>query len=84
MAACLPFTCTFKPHFISLSPDLILLIDVDECAMGVHTCDQICNVSTDGWYNCSCRDGFTLDQDEHTCNGVCQGVRWGHYKPVLV
>ena len=46
------------------------LIDVDECAAEeLNNCDQMCTVTGDGWYNCSCEDGFTLDQDGHTCNG---------------
>ena len=51
------------------------LTDVNECAADeLNNCEQICNVTSDGWYSCSCEDGFTLDQDGHTCNGVCMCV----------
>ena len=44
--------------------------DVDECELGKDNCDQICSVDGDsGWFNCSCRDGFFLSQDGHTCTG---------------
>ena len=47
-------------------------VDVDECAAeGLNNCDQICTVTGDGWYDCSCEDGFTLDKDGHTCAGEC-------------
>ena len=33
---------------------------MDECAVeGLNNCDQICTVTGDGWYDCSCEDGFT-------------------------
>ena len=51
---------------------MIIIIDVDECAVeGLNNCDQICTVTGDGWYDCSCEDGFTLDKDGHTCEGEC-------------
>ena len=55
-----------KHCFITAAHDCT---DVDECAAGLHDCDQICTVTSDGWYNCSCEDGFTFDQDKHTCEG---------------
>ena len=34
--------------------------DVDECQLGVHTCDQHAGcVNTIGWYECSCNVGYT-------------------------
>ncbi|XP_028647295.1 epidermal growth factor-like protein 7 [Erpetoichthys calabaricus] len=40
--------------------------DVDECAVGSHGCSQRCR-NTPGSYQCSCRDGYQLDSDGHTC-----------------
>ena len=40
----------------SLSPD------TDECGLGTDAChqDAICT-NVDGWYSCTCRDGFSGD-----------------------
>ena len=48
---------------------MIILIDVKECGTEQDNCDQICSSNTDGWYNCSCIEGYTLDNDGYTCNG---------------
>ena len=42
------------------------LTDIDECALGV--CDHNC-VNSVGSYTCSCRTGYQLNVDGHTCNG---------------
>ena len=42
--------------------------DVDECALGLHNCDHICN-NTQGGFSCSCQDGFLLYLDEASCTG---------------
>ena len=53
-----------------------LSTDVDECATeSLNDCDQECALTVDGWYNCSCKDGYTLNQDGHTCDGACVYVR---------
>lgn len=44
------------------------MIDIDECADGTSGCDQQCT-NTEGSYRCSCRDGFYLGLDDHTCIG---------------
>jgi hypothetical protein len=33
--------------------------DIDECALGIAGCDQIC-VNTEGSYHCECNTGYTL------------------------
>lgn len=38
--------------------------DMDECALGVHTCDHAC-VNTAGSFDCRCNAGYT--QDGSTC-----------------
>jgi hypothetical protein len=38
--------------------------DMDECALGVHTCDHAC-VNTVGSFDCRCNAGYT--QDGSTC-----------------
>ena len=42
--------------------------DIDECAVGSHNCEHICN-NTVGGFNCSCRDGFLPSHDEASCTG---------------
>ena len=42
-------------------------VDVDECE--VSPCDQICN-NTVGAFECSCNEGFRLDEDGRTCDGA--------------
>ena len=46
------------------------LKDVDECGEDIDNCSQNCS-DTLGSYQCICNDGYTLDSDEHTCNGLC-------------
>ena len=44
------------------------LAEIDECAEGIHNCDQICH-NTDGSFTCSCRQGYQLARDRTTCLG---------------
>ncbi|KAH9524463.1 hypothetical protein Btru_054653, partial [Bulinus truncatus] len=39
---------------------------IDECSVGSHTCSQVCH-NEKGYYTCSCKDGFMLHPDNHTC-----------------
>lgn len=48
--------------FSSLLPET----DVDECAEGNGGCQQTC-VNMMGSYECHCRDGFFLSDNQHTC-----------------
>lgn len=41
-------------------------IDVDECAEGNGGCQQTC-VNMMGSYECHCREGFFLSDNQHTC-----------------
>lgn len=47
-------------------PSLFLGADVDECAEGNGGCQQTC-VNMMGSYECHCRDGFFLSDNQHTC-----------------
>ena len=42
-------------------------LDIDECEFS--NCSQICN-NTEGSYQCSCKEGFTLLPDNTTCHGT--------------
>ena len=46
----------------------VIFIDIDECAENTDNCSQNCS-DTLGSYQCVCYDGYTLDSDQHTCNG---------------
>ena len=42
--------------------------DIDECATGNGGCDHICT-NTVGSFYCTCRPGYTLQEDGFTCVG---------------
>ena len=42
--------------------------DINECANS-NPCEQNC-INTDGGYNCSCKNGYTLNEDGYSCNGI--------------
>ena len=44
------------------------LLDIDECATNSGGCDHICN-NTIGSFECSCEDGYKLQDDGAMCSG---------------
>ena len=36
----------------------------------MDNCSQVCT-NTEGGFTCSCRDGYTLEEDGPFCEGVC-------------
>ena len=60
-------TCWFLLHFINAF--LCPIPDLDECTMGVHSCEQSCH-NTPGSYSCSCEEGFQLRTDKRHCIGM--------------
>ena len=48
---------------------IFLLIDVDECYNNQHNCDHVCG-NIVGSFNCSCQNGFILQPDGRTCEGM--------------
>ena len=49
--------------------DIILLsLDIEECANGLHGCDHHCH-NNHGSYTCSCRIGYRLQGDGRSCEG---------------
>ena len=42
-------------------------LDIDECAVDSHNCEQMC-VNTPGGFTCACSTGFTLI-NETACGG---------------
>ena len=43
--------------------------DIVECDDNNGGCSQICN-NTEGSYECSCRNGYVLDNDQSNCSGT--------------
>lgn len=60
-------TCWFLLYFINAF--LFPIPDLDECTMGVHSCEQSCH-NTPGSYSCSCEEGFQLLADKRHCIGM--------------
>ena len=50
----------------------LFFVDIDECVSGTHECQQICkNMDCEGSrYECSCYEGYTLNNDSLTCSGI--------------
>ena len=56
-------------RFMLVSLDFYSLPDYDECTDNNGGCDQICS-NTIGSFFCSCGDGYMLDVDMISCNGI--------------
>ena len=48
---------------------IIFDTDIDECSKNTDNCSQICT-NTDGNFTCGCYNGYLLDTDGTTCNGM--------------
>ena len=48
--------------------NLIINLDIDECAEDTDDCTQLCSNDV-GSFTCSCNTGYRLASDTHTCNG---------------
>ena len=45
------------------------MIDIDECDLNTHNCDQVC-LNNVGSFSCDCGFGYELGGDGTTCNGM--------------
>ncbi|XP_062848643.1 calcium-dependent serine proteinase-like [Trichomycterus rosablanca] len=50
--------------------------DVDECWENDIECSHFCHNHMGG-YSCSCKPGYFLDKDQHTCRANCTEERFG-------
>ena len=48
---------------------MLLYADIDECAEGIDSCDQMCT-NENGSYSCSCGSGYRLLSDGHGCHDI--------------
>lgn len=49
--------------------DDFIITDVDECASGLHNCQQVC-VNTIGSFECGCKVGYSLRESLRECEGA--------------
>ena len=59
----------YKMHRSSFCVDTA---DIDECLTGQDNCDHVCANNIEGSFNCSCNEGYALNEDGHTCDGMCR------------
>jgi len=45
-----------------------VIIDINECENEKGGCEHSCQ-NADGTYQCSCDNGYTLNDDKHSCTG---------------
>ena len=48
---------------------IFVVADIEECETNNGECQHNCN-NTDGSYYCSCNNGYFLNDDKHTCDGI--------------
>ena len=57
-------------------------IEINECASSSSPCEHSCT-NTDGSFQCSCNNGYLLDDDGRSCDGTYVHV-FGNGKYVLL
>ena len=82
-------TCKLRVHTVSVLHGcvcvcvcVLLCADIDECTENTDGCSQVCTNSI-GSYECSCRLGYRLDADQHTCNGKYTHAQYTLYLTVI-
>ena len=55
----------------------LLITDIDECSVLNGLCDHYCN-NTPGSYYCSCKIGYKLDSNKHSCYGNKSTVMYAY------
>ena len=51
---------------------MIVYTDINECDRR-NRCDQLC-INTKGSYRCGCHKGYSLMDDEKSCEGLCKEI----------
>ena len=67
-----------------LFTDCKSLIDIDECALNMDDCDQLCVDDLES-YHCECYDGYFRDTNSSSCVGkyVCLSLYTDVYMAAL-
>ena len=61
-------TVQVRYKMLSFTAICFVPLDIDECELGIHTCDSNANCTdTGGTFNCTCIDGF--EGDGFQCTG---------------
>ena len=55
--------------YSSMDMYIIFDTDIDECSENTDNCSQTCT-NADGNFTCGCYNGYLLDTDGTTCNGM--------------
>ena len=66
------FSCDTFVNYIHNSvheSTLTIVPDIDECGEDIDGCEDYCS-NTNGSYVCSCDDGYSLGDDDHSCDGM--------------
>ena len=50
---------------------------MDECLTGADDCEQIC-LNLEGSFECSCNDGYELDENGRNCTGELLKKSFSH------
>ena len=53
-------------------------LDIDECETGADDCEQIC-LNLEGSFECSCSDGYELDENGRNCTGELLKKSFSHF-----
>ena len=56
-------------NYRGIESHVIIICTENECEIDNGGCEHLCK-DTLFSYECSCRDGYTLNQDNHACNGI--------------
>ena len=59
--------------YISMFIMMVFNADIDECSENTDGCSQMCN-NTEGSFTCGCIEGYLLDVNGTTCNGMYREI----------
>lgn len=66
------YKCHYNVISYSLAACYTFNLDIDECMLNTHQCDQLC-INTVGLHACSCQEDFYLAPNGRSCIPSCGG-----------